>query len=126
MKRDTGLTLLEVILSIAILAIVVVIFLGIQTFSLKTTRSAADSQELVRAAESAIERITGQYISGESVSSGEYDGVDVIVEQCQYINEEINCQIFTPQLTDEVGIFVTATAEKDGLEESLYRFVRLP
>lgn len=126
MNKRTGLTLLEVILSIAILAIVVVIFLGIQTFSLKTTRSAADSQDLVRAAEVAVERVTGRYISGEFVENIEFQDVDVVVEQCRYVSEEIDCRIFSPRLTNEVGIFITATARKGDLQESLYRFVRLP
>lgn len=126
MNKRSGLTLLEVILSIAILAIVVVIFLGIQTFSLTTTRSAADTQELVRAAEAVVEQVTGRYISGERVESDDINGVKVVIERCGYNGEEIRCSDVAPAA--EVGIFITATAKSDNkdLEEALYRFVRLP
>lgn len=124
MRKRTGLTLLEVILSIAILAIVVVIFLGIQTFSLSTTRSAADSQELVRSAEAAIEQITGEYISGISNPESTVTGVTYLIERCEFTDGDIQCS--DQPIDDEVGIFITATAKKNDQEESLYRFVRLP
>lgn len=126
MNQRRGLTLLEVILSIAILAIVVVIFLGIQTFSLSTTRSAADSQELVRAAELVVEQVTGMYISGEPVQSGDINDVKVVIKRCEYIDKEIRC--YETPAEAEVGIFITAIARGNNsdLEESLFRFVRRP
>lgn len=128
MNKRSGLTLLEVILSITILAIVVVIFLGIQTFSLTTTRSAADTHELVRAAEAVVEQVTGEYISGEAVRSDDINGVKVVIERCEYNGEEIRCRDLADPPASEVGIFITATAtsESNNLKESLYRFVRLP
>lgn len=132
MKRDVqGLTLIEVVLSIAILAVVVLIFSGIQAFSLKTTRGAADTHELVREAEASIERVTGRYLSGINLENLVTDGVDgeveVVIERCEYTNEEITCG--PPDsigAADEVGIFITTTAHEGTQEESLYRFVKKP
>ena len=132
MKRNIqGLTLIEVVLSIAILAVVVLIFSGIQTFSLRTTRGAADTHELVHQAEASIERVTGRYLSGIAlgnlVTNGVDGAVEVAIERCKYENKEITCN--SPEKIDaseEVGIFITATAHKGSQEEPLYRFVRKP
>lgn len=133
-----GLTLIEVILSIAILSVLVLIFLGIQTFSITSTRTAANSQELTRVSEAVIESATGVYLSNQTVITvGEVDeltkesGVDLITvdhERCQFTGGAIQCQNPAPSESDfkEIGIFFTVTAEADGNEATLYRFVRRP
>lgn len=133
MKRNIqGLTLIEVVLSIAILAVVVLILPGIQTFSLRTTRGAADTHELVRQAEASIERVTGRYLSGDSSTSptltAGIDAGSVEIKRCTYESEEIKCyQLESFDATKkEVGIFITTTAAKGDHAESLYRFVMRP
>lgn len=131
MRQHQGLTLIEVVLAIAILAIVVLMFSGIQTFSLRTARGAADTHELVREAEATIERVTGRYLSGTPLEHLAPDGVDgnvtVQIERCAYDTEEIHCKSPEAIAEDkEVGVFITAIAHEGDHEEQLYRFVKKP
>lgn len=106
MRSQAGITLLEVVLSIAILGIIAMIVFGLFTSSFNFSNHAREIRENSRIAGEYIERAAGEYQVNGFITTISSPTIAVDATACEYINGDFRCHQGV-DLEEKVGALIT-------------------
>lgn len=129
--RRSGLTLVEVLVAVAVLAVGVLGAAALQANALRATRTARIVQELDADALSAVNLLRVRYADAEVVAAGRHDcgpgfqnDCSFEVQPCELLAGQLQCSSSTLSRPDAIALLVTVSSRDSDHEVQLNTIVR--